>query len=64
MNQYFKIIIKKIDELYVTTLNLIEAERVFFSQMSFQKILDPCDELITLDYYTQTIADFFNFRNP
>jgi hypothetical protein len=38
-------------------------ERQKMSQMGRQKMLEQYDELIVLKYFTQTIADLFNFRN-
>ena len=45
-------------------IKMPENERQKMGQMGRQKMLDQYDELIVLEYYTQTIADLFNFRNP
>jgi len=45
-------------------IKMPENERQKMGQMGRQKILDQYDELIVLEYYTQTIADLFNFGNP
>lgn len=45
-------------------IKMPENERQKMDQMGRQKMLDQYDELIVLEHYTQTIADFFNFRNP
>ena len=45
-------------------IKMPENERQKMGQMGRQKMLDQYDELIVLEYYTQKIADLFNFRNP
>ena len=45
-------------------IKMPENERKKMGQMGRQKMLDQYDEMIVLEYYIQTIADLFNYRNP